>query len=184
MSVKGRVVTEGEVSQTIDLEKYIGRVARIAEIKETFIQSVIDQIVKRTESAKDVDGRPFKKYSDYYKNSLAYKVYGKTGTVNMQLTGDMLGSLDTIDEHGSQVTIGITGDENIMKAFAHVMGREGDSSINMPRRDFFGVTEKELQAIADQLKPDLNTKVDPKSDALTTKILNILSSGDGQQDEG
>jgi len=59
----------------------------------------------------------------------------------------MLDSIDVINETAQTVTIGIKGGDEAKKSFAH---NTGDGK--MPKREFFGITEEEAKAIANEIK--------------------------------
>jgi hypothetical protein len=179
--IKNRKVTKSEVSQKINLRDALGGVAGVPEIREAFLQTVIDRIVERTQSGRDVENKIFsEKYSTAYKNSLPFKVYGKTNKVNMTLTGDMIQSIDKIDESRDTATIGITGDENILKAFAHITGFEGHPHLDgqVKPRDFFGISQKEIDKITDKFKPDTDKGRTANDAKLIEKILNVLDEAE------
>lgn len=179
--IKNRKVTKSEVSQKINLRDALGGVAGVPEIREAFLQTVIDRIVERTQSGRDVENKIFAnngKYSNAYKNSLPFKVYGKTNKVNMTLTGDMIQSIDKIGETRDTATIGITGDENILKAFAHITGFEGHPHLDgqVKPRDFFGISQKEIDKITEKFKPDTDKGRTSNDEKLIEKILNVLDA--------
>lgn len=89
-----------------------------------FATKAIDQIFKRTISGNDVFGKPFERYSDSYKRSLAYRIYGKSSHVNLKLTGEMLSSMGIGSIRNGRVKIIIIGDLNNAKAEGHTFGIE------------------------------------------------------------
>lgn len=142
------------LSQKINLKDLFGKNAsKVKPVKEAFVQAVIDRIVERTEGGTAVTGRPFKSpYSKEYAESLEFKAARKSrDNVNMKLTGDMLRSIDLIDETTNTVTIGIDDPEEAPKAFNH---QTGDT---VPRRPFFGITKKELEEVAKEFVERLDS---------------------------
>ena len=91
MTIPKRKISKTEVSQTINLRESLGRFSQVPEIRDAFLQSVIDTIVQRTEHSRDIHNDIFAKYSKSYKESLPFQVFGKTNKVNMTLTGDKIG---------------------------------------------------------------------------------------------
>lgn len=89
-----------------------------------FAIKAIDFMTKRTQEGKDVFGNPFEGYSQSYKNSLAYKIYNKTGKVNLTLTGEMLASLAIGSTFDGEIKIVILGEHNQAKAQGHTFGIE------------------------------------------------------------
>lgn len=152
-------LSEDEVSQSIDLEKYLGKGgASNPAISQAFAQAVIDRIISRTESGRDAFGSQFKGYSKSYKDSLAFKAFGKSSRVNLELTGEMLSSVDILSISRGNLTIGITG-EPAARAYGHMTGMEGHPFLDgvTPERKFFGVTEQDLEDIAKDFEPELES---------------------------
>jgi hypothetical protein len=124
---------------------------------------IIERIVDRTQQGKDKDGRRFSGYSQSYKDSLDFKIAGKSpGKVDLQLSGDMLAALAVLDknkrststpfEEGSKkrtVIIGFEPDsEENAKADGNIRGTYGQSKpIPGKARDFLGITDRELDNI-------------------------------------
>jgi hypothetical protein len=170
--IPGLKLSESEVSQTIDLKELTGvNMSEFPAAKEAIAQAFIDKIVERTQDGKDVDGKDFaKKYSKAYKDSLAFDAFGKTNKVNMTLSGEMLGTIDVVESKGNKIKIGWSDAENNAKAFNH---NSGDT---VPKRQFFGVTDKELAEIKREFKPqikdtDNDRVILAKLDKLAEKIL-------------
>lgn len=167
MKIPNLKLTESEVSQTIDLKKLLGvDVSDYPEIKEAIGQAIIDLIVSRTESGKDIAGNSFDSYSKEYKNSLAFKAFGKTNKVNLTQSGDMLAFMDIVESKGNTIKIGWADDEENAKAYNH---NTGDT---VPKRAFFGVTDSDLKKISDEFKPDLKKS---KSDEILINKINKIT---------
>ena len=179
MTIPKRKISKTEVSQTINLRESLGRFSQVPEIRDAFLQSVIDTIVQRTEHSRDIHNDIFAKYSKSYKESLPFQVFGKTNKVNMTLTGDMLGSIEKIDETRDTITIGLTGDDNILKAFAHLTGFEGHKYLDgkVPVRDFFGITSKEIDKITKDFQPDQSPDATANDQQIISKLLDVLDGG-------
>jgi hypothetical protein len=176
-----RTIKTDEVSQEINLREALGRFSQVPEIREAFVQAVIDRMVERTESSRDVTGKIFDKYSKAYKDSLEFKAFNKSNKVNMTLTGDMLGSIEKTSETRDKITVGVTGDENILKAFAHITGFEGHKYLDgkVKPRDFFGVTTKELNEIAARFEPVVDEGGNANDQKLVSRILSLLEPDNG-----
>jgi hypothetical protein len=107
-------------------------------IKARIAEEVIDKIVSRTRSGVDKKDSPLAAYSESYKKSLAYKVAGKRGNVNMTLTGEMLAAMVDNSPSGRRlVRINFADKEQNDKAAGHI-----DGSGPLPVRDFFGLPEE------------------------------------------
>jgi hypothetical protein len=124
--------------------------------KDEVADLIIERIVNRTDQGKDKDGRRFPGYSKSYKESLDFKVAGKTNKVDLQLSGDMLAALSVLDKTSRSVTIGFeNGSEENAKADGNIRGTYGNPSPNPKKaRDFLGITIKELTDIIKFIKED------------------------------
>lgn len=174
--LNGLKLSQGEVSQTIDLKDVFGvPIVANDQLAEAIGQAMIDKIVKRTESGIDVDGKAFKKYSKEYKDSLAFKAFGKDGSVNLRLTGQMLDTLDVKDIKASKIKIGWDDSIENAKAFNH---NTGDT---LPKRQFFGITDKELAEIKDEFKDrvvEASTSLKDETAKIKDVILRSLKNTD------
>lgn len=164
-------LSENEVSQTIDLEKTLGSAGEIPAITEAFSQAVLDHIRERTESGRDLNGKLFSPYSKSYKESLAFSVFGKSNQPNMTLTGDMLSTMFA-DESNGKLKISFDGVDNNIKAFAHQTGFKNHPVLEgkVKPREFFGITDKELQKIAKEFKPDLSREANRNDNVILNKL--------------
>ena len=124
--------------------------------KDEVADLIIERIVNRTDQGKDKDGRRFPGYSKSYKESLDFKVAGKSSKVDLQLSGDMLAALSVLDKTSRSVTIGFeNGSEENAKADGNIRGTYGNPSPNPKKaRDFLGITIKELTDIIKFIKED------------------------------
>jgi hypothetical protein len=133
-------------------------------VKVTYGQRVIDEIVDRTQSHIDKNGKSLGRYSATYKNSLVFEIYkGGETRVNLTLTGDMLSSLRSKSKRNS-IIINLDGDDNRGKAQGHITGRYGKKGRSDPR-DFLGIPpnieEKLLkQTIKDYIKDNKLTETE------------------------
>jgi hypothetical protein len=169
-------LSEGEVSQTIDLKELFGTsFVGNEQLAQSVAQAMIDRIVSRTESGKDINGKAFKKYSKEYKDSLEFKAFGKTGDVNLKLTGQMLGTLDVLETSGSKVKIGWNDGSESAKAYNHNVGD------TLPKRQFFGLTDSELDSIKKEFASQVQEETQGLRDEralLLRDILRVLNNND------
>ncbi|MBK7380568.1 MAG: hypothetical protein IPJ03_16555 [Ignavibacteriales bacterium] len=134
-------------------------------IKVTYGQRVVDEIVDRTQSHIDKNGKSLGRYSTSYKNSLIFEIYkGNETQVNLTLTGDMLSSLRSKPKRNPTIIINLEGDDNRSKAQGHITGRYGKRGRTEPR-DFLGIPksleEKLLkQTIKDYIKDNKLTETE------------------------
>jgi hypothetical protein len=115
--------------------------------REAIARDIIDYIVERTQKKNlDKDNVKFAGYSKSYKESLDFKIAGKSkNRVDLTLSGDMLSSIKTLNTRSGSVTIGFdAGDENNGKAEGNIKGTYGNRRPVGPRRDFLGLTNGDL----------------------------------------
>ncbi len=162
--MKSPKITKKTIEQVIDLQEIFGvDLTDVPALKEQLGQAIVDQIVKRTEDGKAYGGGHLKSpYSPGYVKSRPFKAAGKkAGEITMELTGDMMASIDVLSSDGNQLKIGIDDELQILKAYNH---NTGDT---VPERPFFGVTRAELL--------DIGVKFRPQIDAI--KVKDLTTSG-------
>ncbi len=139
------------IEQEIDLSEFINfDFSDERALKEMIGQALVDKIVARTESGTAYGGRKLKSpYSKSYVDSLQFKAAGKKKTkVNMELTGDMLASVNIKSGDKSKIKLTVAEDQ-CPKAFNHITGD------TVPRRNWFGVTQGEVKDILRQFMPEI-----------------------------
>jgi len=108
-------------------------------------ERVVDFIVARTRSGKGIRNTNFSKYSDSYSSSKDFGIAGKSSTVNLSLTGDMLTDIEVLDTAITGfITIGYQPNtpENDKAAW-----QRNNLRPSHPKRDFLGISQKDLDAI-------------------------------------
>lgn len=118
------------------------------DTREEIADDVIEFILRRTERGLDKNNKPFKRYSDSYAESKEFQIAGKSkNNVNLKLSGDMLTELEIINiQTPGFITIGYqSGEENDKAAW-----QRNNLQPNFPKRDFLGITEKDLKKILDR----------------------------------
>jgi hypothetical protein len=120
-------------------------------LRQKIGSAIIEKIIERTESGIDKTGKKFKPYSQAYKESLAFKAFGKTNQVDMTLTGDMLGTIEILKDTPSTMTFGWEDETQNAKAYNHTTGD------TLPKRDFFGLPKDELESIAGEFREDVKS---------------------------
>jgi len=167
MKLPNLKLTQSEVSQTFDFKEILGvDLSDFPEVKQAIGEAIIQKIIDRTASGVDVSGKSFKKYSTNYLESDTFKAFGKSGDVDMELTGGMLGLIDIISDKGSKITIGWDDATENAKAYNHNFGD------TLPKRQFFGITADDVKAISKEFKPDLRRD---SNDAQLIKKLNKIA---------
>jgi len=111
--------------------------------------------VERTDQGKDKNGNSFAEYSPEYKNSIDFKNAGKSKNAlpNLQLSGDMLAALKVLDSTKNYITVGFEkGSDENGKADGNIRGTYGKPSPVGPKRDFLGISDKELVKLVKYVK--------------------------------
>ena len=158
-----RTITLSEVSLEIEILSD----GNFGDVINQIAFEVIDYIVQRTENGLDVRGNSFKNYSESYKNSENFEAFGKsTGDVNLVQEGNMINSIQVIEAYDNYFKIGYTDELNILKAFNH---NTGDT---VPRREFFGINKKEMNAILEKYQYIVDESV--KSNFVRDSLLELF----------
>ena len=113
--------------------------------REEIGEMVVEFITNRTRNGKDKDNRNFPKYSESYKSSKDFAIAGKSSTVNLTQTGDMLTDLEVLTTAITGfITIGYEAgtDENDRAAW-----QRNNLRPTTPKRDFLGISQKDLDKI-------------------------------------
>lgn len=116
-----------------------------ADVKNSIGLRVIEKIINRTQNDfVDKKNKPFAEYSEKYKKSLIFKIYGKSDKeVNLTLTGEMLASMTPVAKSsGYQVIIEFVDSVNNDKAYYNIHRDK-----KKPARDFFGLPQDEEESI-------------------------------------
>tara|TARA_R110000868_G_C10972548_1_gene770430 strand:- start:20476 stop:21093 length:618 start_codon:yes stop_codon:yes gene_type:complete len=143
-----RKISKDEVSQTFNLKTLLGKSPSV-EQQELFYNLCVDEMVERTLSNEDVNGRAFKDYSPDYAKAKGVPV----NSVDLALSGDMLNGIEDATESTDHVKIEIANDQ-VGKAYGHLSGMKGHKTIKRgKKRDFFGFKNKDdLENILSQVK--------------------------------
>lgn len=140
MALKDNISLSNRImSQEIDLTKLLGRQPKPVELA-AFEEEAIETIIKRTQSGKDRQGKGFVPYSPEYADEKG------SSDVDLTLMGDMLlgvKSRRTMDG----VEIYLESDQ-VPKGYNHQVGD------TLPKREWFGLNEKEAREIARRVKED------------------------------
>lgn len=157
----------------VNLDEMFGQmVPNSTSFRQRVGQAIIDKIRERAESNIDVKGKPFKKYSKEYTESVGFAAYGKSsGNVNMQQTGDMLGLLDIVDEKKSKIVIGWTDSEQAAKAYNHITGD------TVPKRNFLGVSKEDLDEIAASFRDEIPSRGSLETESSVPLTEGFLNAG-------
>lgn len=125
--------------------------------REALGDRILEFIRVRTEKGKDKNNRRFPGYSESYTESLDFKISGKSkGDVNLTLSGDMLIEMDLLKHKKGALLIGFDkNSEENGRADGNIRGTYGQSSpIPGKKRDFLGITKKDLIAVQRKFDKD------------------------------
>lgn len=150
-----------EVSQTINLSKEAGiDLSDDPALVNEIGQEIIDFMVDRAKDGRGLGGVKLKSpYSKEYSESLEFKAFGKNKSeVNMTLRGDMLSSIDLVNDDPSKLKIAIAEDDEIPKAYNHNVGD------TVPKRPFFGLDKSELEEILSNYESDFKSLREDKEE--------------------
>lgn len=131
----------GALSVTVEVDEM--DVAR-RKLVSTVVPLIVGKILQRTQAGLDAEGDKFKPYSQGHARARQKKGL-QASTVDLRVTGQMLGSLGLkktkISVDGVSLTIGPAANQMAKAKAIEEYGRE-----------FVGLTQGELQAIATQLE--------------------------------
>jgi hypothetical protein len=118
------------------------------EQRQAIADEVIDFIVNRSKQGLDKYNRSFPNYSKSYKDSLDFKIAGKSSSVDLTLSGDMLDSIELLSNRKGSITIGFRPGSENDKAEGNIIGSYGQPSGNPAKsRDFLGIHPSDLSSI-------------------------------------
>ena len=115
------------------------------EGRQLIAEDILEFIRNRTERGLDKNNNSFARYSDSYVESIDFKIAGKSkNQVDLELSGDMMSALDIIDiRTAGFITIGYQRSEENDKA----AWQRNNLRPSFPKRDFLGITDKDLNKI-------------------------------------
>jgi hypothetical protein len=139
-------------------EKWIQRLIKIPSAynsreRQAIASDIVDYLRDRTEQGRGEGGKSWAgsagRYSKSYKESLRYQIAGKSDTVNLTLSGDMLDMLRLVDDDKGALVIGFEpGDAEAGKAEGNIRGSYGQPKGNRSKaRDFLAISRDELKKI-------------------------------------
>lgn len=161
--------------------------AYTADEREAIGEMIVESIRERVQNnGTNKYGRALPGYSESYKNSLNFKIAGKSeGDVNLTLSGDMLGALTVLSHTKGSLLIGFeNGTPENAKADGNIRGTYGQSKSVGPKRDFLGIPKDDLRAILAEfpLKDDEKRQTNAAVSKAANKTTN--KAKDGEVDDG
>lgn len=144
--------------------------------RRVLAEDVIDFIVNRTQK-KSLDKKniKFPKYTKTYRESELFKAGGKTSKVNLTLTNEMLDELKVISDCRGSILIGYDKNDKELngKVKGNILGTYGQKTpIFGKKRDFLGITRKDLKILEQKVKKRIGVEADIK--AMTAAVLKEL----------
>ncbi|HEV8043814.1 MAG TPA: hypothetical protein VGP38_01455, partial [Rubrobacter sp.] len=123
--------------------------------REAIAKDIVEFIRERSEDGVGVRRRgsgfvnaQFPAYSTSYKESLDFKIAGKSSHVDLTLSGDMLIALDVLSHKRGSVVVGYAaGSEENARAEGNILGSYGGSPNPRKARNFLGITDADLRSI-------------------------------------
>lgn len=134
--------------------------------RQTLADMVIQFIQDRTQKGKDINNVAFPKYSESYKDSLDFRIAGKTKKVNLSQTGDTIASIELLSHGPGYITIGY-----LAGSFENDKGVWLQRSDNGISRKFLGLTDKDLSRFINQVQRERGPVGE---DSLAKRLANAL----------
>lgn len=156
--------TKKEVSQKFNLKKLLGYEPNERQ-KELFYNLVVDRIVERTAGGKSIDNRNFARYSENY----AKKKGVSRDSVDLILEGDMLSSINP-ETQKNVIKIKMQEGVETLKAYNHNVGD------TLPKRTFFGVTDKEVKSIIKDVDSLADQKAKDQKESIVLNLAEIRAA--------
>ena len=122
-------------------------------------------IRKRTADGIDKDGKPFVPYSKEYKESPEFAQAGKSGKVDLKLTGEMMTEFGVLQVQNGRFSLGVEDEEQRAKLHGHITGQEGSGKL--PVRNPLGLSKAELASV---LRTTGVAKTEEEVDALINSM--------------
>jgi hypothetical protein len=116
--------------------------------REAIALEVVEFIRERSQKGRDKDNKSFVGYSQSYQKSLDFKIAGKSGKVDLILSGDMLAALDVLKTSSRSLTIGYEAGDSINgRVEGNRIGSYGGKPNAKRARDFLGISREDLTKI-------------------------------------
>ena len=153
----------------------------LSEQQRELVGTKIIQMIKdRTRSGINAKDKPFPKYSTDYKESLDFKIAGKSDSVNLVQTGDMLADIEVLQHGNGYILVGYEMDyEEIGKVHGNVTGEYGQERSTGKTRDFIGLPYRMLRIAIAEAKDEAPT-LQTEKDSIINNILSRLTTNNGK----
>lgn len=111
-----------------------------ADQRASIGEAIVSRIIERTNQGKDKFGQVFKSYSKSYRESLEFRLAGKSSRPNLKFSGDLHRSLRVLSHGRGFIKIGWPDGEESLKSMWTSRPERGG-------RDMLGITSGELNDI-------------------------------------
>jgi len=148
-------LSESEVSLRVQFDEIFGRNIEDESLRVVVGDEMVNIITQRTLSGRGVESGRVVRFPPYTKKYAA--LVGKSvNQVDLEISGEMLNSIEVIETTSKYIDIGILGNQ-APKAHGHMTGFApyGGSKGPGPRRSFLGLTKADLQKIKTKYKSDV-----------------------------
>lgn len=129
-----------------DVKRKLRPIINSDDVKSAVGVLAVEKIIERTEKGIDMRGASFKPYSESYKDSTIFSIYGKSTSVNLKLTGEMLASIEYKNLSKPEVVIFMSDQFNNDKAHGHMNGIPS-KKYGKVKREFLGLPKNVEQEI-------------------------------------
>lgn len=133
------------------------KISRLSDSQKKLLgKELLRSIRRRTRRGKDKNGEDFEPYSKSYANSSLFKKYGKNkDEVNLMLTKDLMYYMKVIEIGENYIELG-WDDKELRKRATHMI--EGEGRYNVPKRDFLGLSDTEINTVLANFEPERETE--------------------------
>lgn len=117
--------------------------------REAIADEILNYIIERTKKGQGKDGEKFPGYSKKYKDSLNFRIAGKSRSrVDLTLSGEMLDSLEVLKAPSGKVVLGYQkGSDMNGRAEGNILGSYGGEPDKSKARDFLATSKEEVAKI-------------------------------------
>jgi len=135
--------------------------------RQAIAQEVIDFIINRTKSGKNINGKSFPGYTK------EYKVFKGSSNVDLTLSEEMLNAISLLNHKSGEILIGFDKSDKELngKAEGNQLGTYGQPTpIKGKARPFLGIKGEDLKNILDQFPVQKSEARDKATDDLTAAL--------------
>ena len=142
------------------------------EQRELYGEFIMDEIRKRCSQSISADGSRFPRYSKEYKESEALEIAGKSSTVNLNLTCDMLASMKIVRHSVGKIVVGYDKTDELA---GQVEGNQTVIRGNNPNivnpRPFLGLPDTILKVLIRKVDSSFQRNLDKDIENIVDKLI-------------